>query len=1666
MPTETTSSLSLQNERNNTKMPKKGTTTTLPKGLDESIVKKMIATFFADNPQTLVRHHIDSFNDFYHDGLPKMFKEMNPLKIELNYDEQREINRSKCHFYFGGKDASRIYYGKPTIHENDKTRFLFPNECRLRNMTYGMTVHYDIDIEIETILEEGEEPLLVNEQNEIQFDDLDSDDDDDDESNNVSSATETKEADEETRKQRKRERKEQRRKQLHTPEQYAKVKAQMENNMLQGKDTVTIEKMELKDIFLGRFPIMVQSDFCILRGMSSDMRHKLGECKHDYGGYFIIDGKEKTIVCQEKFGDNMLRIGKSSEDHVSTVANFKSVSENASKYIRSLAMKVMQPNKNIVVIIPNIRKPVPLFALFRALGILTDKAIIEYCTLQPVETLSASVAEYFNASIHESQHVNTQMEALKYISLLVKQRAPSRQAFNEEHIAKVMHILADYFLPHVGEMNYIEKAYHLGNMTNRLIMVDLQIESPTDRDHYKFKRVEVVGTMMRDLVKEYYKRQQQQIRRQFEIRYEYHKAEYKHPAVMFRKEYVSFFRERMVETGVMKGFKGSWGMGTGAEKVGVTQDLNRLSYNGMISHLRKTSVPIENEKLVEPHMLHGSQWGFIDPMDTPDGGNIGIHKYLSIMSMVSRRVSREPLKEWIEKHSTVTQLSRCNPILVGSKTKIFINGLWVGITDNQRLLVSELKLHRRHALIPITTSITFHYSKNLIEVFTDGGRLLRPILYHDDLLSGFAFDVTSGKDWSSIASLIEEYDTNKRIEQTPASELLWNKLITGFHPKKNADTFDPFHGRTYEWSELYSVPVSQSRTNKSLLEYIDANETETALIAMNSNVRIREPKEYTHMEIHESTILGVMSNMIIYPQHNPLSRNCFSCGQSKQAVSVYHTNYQMRMDKTAVVLNSGQIPLVKSEYLQYINQEEMPYGENAMVAIMCYTGYNVEDAVLINEAALKRGLFRTTYYTTYETHEEREVKNGELSTEKLFMNIANTENVIGTTVGYDYNKLDEHGLIPENTPVDERTILIGASSFVPGKDTRKDVSKKPKKGQLGVVDKSFITEDEEGKRIAKVRVREVRIPTFGDKFSSRAGQKGTIGMVIPEENMPFNKNGIRPDIIINPHALPSRMTIGQLIESVVGKACAMHGAFGDCTAFRDTSTSVSLFGELLSHYKFHSTGNEIMYNGMTGEQIETETYFGPTYYMRLKHMVKDKINSRPRGPNTNLTRQPVSGRANDGGLRIGEMERDAVVSHGMSAFLQESMLDRADDYEMAICNKTGTIAIYNPSKNLMLSPSADGPLQYTRNISNNDEIVKQVSRYGRSFSIVRVPYSLKLLMQELMGINVRLSIVTEDNVSQMDNMNFSKNIDLLLGKKRATPAMIIEQIQETLRGEKKPEELSQHTPTASKSRSTSTSKDTSSMDSEEMDDELKEEDYVQEYPNSPEMATGSVYSPQPGDNMNNSQDSDMSNPFVVGNSSESMSTDFIAGQLVHMRGDTVQDREWTILERRGDQYVIETDDRTEQGLAPGQEIRTVNINEIYLPNKSFMYTYTANQAMMSPYDGNVEPYPMTPPVQMQSPSYYGSALSSVGVPPPPVVVSPQIRIVNGNDNSQNESSSMPGVSPTPLPMSSVPGAAYPQGDIVVRSPPSAAPMGNSVSSSTEMDASAPMDFNNIVIKKA
>ena len=538
-----------------------------------------------------------------------------------------------------------------------------------------------------------------------------------------------------------------------------------------------------------------------------------------------------------------------------------------------------------------------------------------------------------------------------------------------------------------------------------------------------------------------------------------------------------------------------------------------------------------------------------------------------------------------------------------------------------------------------------------------------------------------------------------------------------------------------------------------IIDYLDTAESESSLVAMNND---KITKYSTHLEIHPSLCLGVMGNQIVFPENNQLPRDLFSCGQSKQGVSLYNSNYQNRIDKMGVVLNNGQIPLVKSRYLDYIYNEEHPYGLNAIVAIGAFNGYNVEDSILFNQGSLDRGMFDTTYFNMYETKEESSKVAG--STNDTHLANIETENVIGKKPGYDYSQLDENGLIRENTLLDDKKVIIGKVTTNPNNpDNYLDASITPKKGQLGYVDKSFITEGEEGFRLAKVRIREKRKPAIGDKFCSRCGQKGTIGLIIPEKDMPYTDEGIRPDLIINPHALPSRMTIGQLVETLMGKACSLIGGFGDCTAFQNKGPKHLLFGKLLQDLGYSSTGNEILYSGETGEQLKMQLFIGPCYYMRLKHMVKDKINYRAQGPRTVLTRQTVQGRANDGGLRIGEMERDTIISHGATKFLSESMLKRGDEYYMAVCNNSGTIAVYNETKNIFISPFADGPLQFSENIDGGKNI-EVVTKYGRSFSIIKVPYCFKLLMQELQTMNIQMRVITEDNVNRLTSMNYSNTI--------------------------------------------------------------------------------------------------------------------------------------------------------------------------------------------------------------------------------------------------------------------------------------------------------------------
>lgn len=1274
------------------------------KNAEELLSWNIIDHYFKDNPNVLVRHHLESYNDFLSNGIARIMKDRNPIILEKDENKETGKYNSVIEIYLGGVEGNRISFSKPIIYDDvagtseeegsgskePRAHFMYPNEARLRNMTYGMTIHCDVDVIYRVF-----DPVQKIQLN---------------------------------------------------------------------------ERVELKQLSLGRFPIMLQSNACILHGMTPEARFYAGECRNDYGGYFIVDGKEKCIVSQEKFADNMIYVRSNADDPdavYSHSAEVRTVSEDPSKPERKMAVKMVAPdakysNRQIVVDIPNVRKPIPLFIIMRALGIISDRDIVERCLLN-LEA-NASMVDLFIPSVHDACEIFTQAAALKFIATMTK----------EKTVAQVQNILMNYFMPQIGELNFGAKAYFLGYMVYKMLLVVSNAERPTDRDSFKFKRVEVPGSLMFNLFRTYYNAHVDNVRLKLDkkIKYGRDRNEFVGTQIMqviTADNYNEIFGERIIEAGFKKSFKGKWaatvqtedksklykgtiGATDGTEVEGIVQDLNRLSYNSFISHLRKMNLPMDSSaKVAAPRQLHGSQWGIIDPADSPDGANIGLQKHLAISAYITKPCSSLPIIQWLREIAIMQLLEECSPKYLHQITKVFVNGAWVGAVSNPREIMRLFLLYRRNALIPIYTSGRWDIAHNELQFMTDGGRLCRPVFYYDE-----------EKQRPSYAS-------REAIETIKSGNYTWSQLTTGF-ASKSVPSLDPC--RVYRIHELYAgaTDFAALTASRAIIEYLDTNESESAFIAMFPRDVV--PGKTTHIEIHPSLIFGVMGNQIVFPENNPSSRNNFSCGQGKQAVSLYSSNFNSRIDKMGVVLNYGQVPLVKSRYMKYINNEQHPYGENAIVAIMCYNGYNVEDSILFNEGSLKRGLFRTTYFNMYETREEEE-----RTYDKRICNVQAQSAVRGLKPGGDYSALDRFGLIKENTEMDDKKAVIGrvTEEWTGGAATdepqMQDDSVFPKKGQLGMVDRTFITDEASGKRLAKVRIREERMPGIGDKFCSRAGQKGTVGLIIPEEDMPFAEDGTRPDLIINPHALPTRMTIGQLVETLMGKACVMQGGFGDCTAFVNHGSKHQVFGKMLTELGYHASGTQLLYNGMTGERMESQIFIGPTYYMRLKHMVKDKINYRTRGPRTVLTRQTVQGRANDGGLRIGEMERDGVIAHGAAYFLRQSMLERGDEYYMAVCNQSGMIAIYNPAQNLFMSPMADGPIQFADTLTSVDNQalnIEKLTRFGRSFSVVRVPYAFKLLMQELQAMNVQMRVLTEDNIDQIASMSFSTSMITLGG-----PANII-----------------------------------------------------------------------------------------------------------------------------------------------------------------------------------------------------------------------------------------------------------------------------------------------------
>ena len=1025
------------------------------------------------------------------------------------------------------------------------------------------------------------------------------------------------------------------------------------------QDTTTYDK-----VYLGEVPIMLRSDYCNLAERSERDLMELGECPYDQGGYFVINGSEKVLIAQERMANNHVFVfRKSQPSKYAYIAECRSTRENSTHAVSTMSVKMLSragakkgSGQAIRTAIPYVRSDIPILILFRALGLAADRDILEHIVHDFADN---EMLEALRPSIEEAFPIQSQEVALDYIG----KRGSTVGATREKRIAYARELLQKELLPHLGggPHNETRKAYFVGYVVHRLLLVALGRREEDDRDHYANKRLDLGGPLLAGLFRGLFRKLHKDVRSYVQRCVDKGK-EINIPAAVNKDTVTRGLRYSLAT--------GNWGVigGAGEMRPGVSQVLNRLTYASTLSHLRRINSPIGREgKVAKPRQLHNSQWGVICPAETPEGQACGLVKNLALMTYISVGCAAGPVLEFLDEWAT-EPLDEVAPSVVARSTKVFVNGSWVGIHRDPGELVAALRAMRRQDDISTEVGVVHDIRLQELRLTTDYGRCCRPLFIVDN---------------QELRVRKRDILALARAEETGAT---WQGLVEG-----------------------------------GAIEYVDVEEEETTMIAMTiDDLRaarfdptLNAPK-YTHCEIHPAMILGVCASIIPFPDHNQSPRNTYQSAMGKHAMGMYVTNYQVRMDTQGYVLYYPQKPLVTTRGMEHLHFRELPAGINTIVAIACYSGYNQEDSTMMNQSSIDRGIFRSIFFRSYRTEEKRQ---GSLVQETIER--PNRDLTAGLRHG-TYDKLDDDGIAPPGTRVSGDDVVIGKTSPLPDdgsglpqRYSRKDCSTSLRHSESGMVDSVLVTTGPDGTRFVKMRVRSIRVPHTGDKFASRHGQKGTIGITYTQEDMPFTAEGIVPDLIINPHAIPSRMTIGHLVEALMSKVAACMGKEGDATPF--TSVTVENISQTLHACGYQSRGWEVMYNGHTGRQLQAQIFLNPTYYQRLKHMVDDKMHSRARGPSQILTRQPVEGRARDGGLRFGEMERDCIISHGAAAFLKERLYYQSDAYRIHVCEQCGLIASYNIKKgagHCLACKSSAGIVQ------------------------VMLPYSCKLLFQEIMSMMI------------------------------------------------------------------------------------------------------------------------------------------------------------------------------------------------------------------------------------------------------------------------------------------------------------------------------------------
>lgn len=1008
------------------------------------------------------------------------------------------------------------------------------------------------------------------------------------------------------------------------------------------------------NVELARIPLMLRSNKCRLYGANNAEMEYMNECPLDPGGYFIINGTEKVILVQEQLSKNRVIVEADEKNSKITASVTSSTHERKSKTYVFLKKERIMLQHNILV------ENIPIVIILKALSGLSDQEIQQLVTGSDRRFQDDFMVNFEDAT---RAGVFTQQQALDYVGARVKMGGRAKQSGGPQqnrrnNVEDGLDALANVVVAHipVEGLDFYPKAVYIALMVRRVLMAHHNPKLIDDRDFVGNKRLELAGQLLALLFEDLFKNFMGLLRSSIDKNFQK-----KNRAIAMDPLLQVGIQGRIISEGMSRAIQtGNWNVKRfRMERAGVTHVLSRLSYISALGMMTRISSQFEKTRKVSgPRALQPSQWGMLCPSDTPEGEACGLIKNLALMTHITTNVEEEPVRKLAYAlDSAVRPLRAFTGLELHHKGTyiIYMNGTPFAATERPKRFAAKFRTMRRRGWVSPFVGISVNNHFSAVHIATDEGRICRPYII-----------VKNGE---------------ARIKDAHLRLLQAGKV-----------TFDDF-------------------LKQGIIEYLDVNEENDTLVALYEK---DITKATTHLEIEPFTILGAVAGLIPFPHHNQSPRNTYQCAMGKQAIGAIAYNQFNRIDTLLYTLVYPQRPMVITKTIELIHYDKLPAGQNATVVVMSYSGYDIEDALVLNKASCDRGFGRCQVFRKYAA-ELQKYSNG------------NRERVGDKDVSQaKHEALSEDGLadvgyqvkagevlIKKETPLD----LNPLKSLERRATDYRDTPISYKLPDPAYVDKVMITRTERDTQLIKVQTRQTRRPELGDKFSSRHGQKGVVGIIVEQEDMPFSDTGLVPDIIMNPHGFPSRMTVGKLLECLTGKASVVQGRkdYGYGDAFR--SHPLEEMSSELVNAGFSWEGKDYFTSGITGEPLEAYIFNGPIYYQRLKHMVADKMHSRSRGPRAILTRQPTEGRSRDGGLRLGEMERDCLIAYGASQLLLERLMISSDACELDICERCGLF----------------GYKGYCSTCKSSREVARMT-----------MPYAAKLLIQELISMNVGVRLQLED----------------------------------------------------------------------------------------------------------------------------------------------------------------------------------------------------------------------------------------------------------------------------------------------------------------------------------